>query len=150
MKITKSGFVLMLLSLIVLSPACKTRHKSGKARTGLTETFWELTEMPGYDPEDLSKMWLRLEDGSEKKVSGFAGCNRFFGMYEVSEKHLEFGNLGSTKMYCPEMETETSFLEKLGEVDNFKISDSNLILYSGKIKVLVFHATSLEEIQKRE
>lgn len=126
------------------------RHKSGRVQAGLTETVWELVEMQGSDPEDLAKIWLKFEEGSEKKVSGFAGCNRFFGSYVVSDKQLEFGNLSSTKMYCPQMDIETTFLEKLGEIDNFRISNSNLRLYSGNSKILVFHATTEEEIQKRE
>ncbi len=149
MGITKFRFILIVSAFAMFNQSCKMSHKSGKTQAGLTESVWELVEMPGTDPENLSRIWLKFEEGDEKKTSGFAGCNRFFGSYEISGKQLEFGNISSTKMYCPLMDTETLFLEKLDETDNFKISDTDLILFSGKNKMLVFHATSMEEIEKR-
>lgn len=38
--------------------------------------------------------------GNDGSVTGSAGCNRYFGRYNVSENSLSIDQIGSTKMYC--------------------------------------------------
>jgi heat shock protein HslJ len=71
---------------------------------------------------------LRL-DANGRRVSGFAGCNRFTGGYTQSGDTLRFGALGSTKMYCPEGEAlERVVLSLLPRVTNWVITDGRLRL----------------------
>jgi heat shock protein HslJ len=51
----------------------------------------------------------------EKDVSGFSGCNRFFGSYTFVAGELTFGPLVTTRMACPpdKMETERKILQLL-------------------------------------
>lgn len=39
---------------------------------------------------------------STKQVSGFSGCNRFFGAYTIDNNTLKISDLASTKMLCNE------------------------------------------------
>lgn len=51
----------------------------------------------------------------DKEVSGFSGCNRFFGSYSYVGGALIFGPLVTTRMACPpdQMETERKVLNLL-------------------------------------
>ena len=51
----------------------------------------------------------------EKDVSGFSGCNRFFGSYSFVGGELTFGPLVTTRMACPpdKMDTERRVLQLL-------------------------------------
>ncbi|MGB7288237.1 MAG: META domain-containing protein [Salaquimonas sp.] len=51
-----------------------------------------------------------------KNVSGFAGCNRFFGAFQLKANgNIKIGPLGATRMFCGQdvMEVEKRFLEDL-------------------------------------
>ncbi len=130
--------VVVALTVFVMVQGCSTTRNSVKDHAALTQTTWQLIEMEGSDFENMTKIWLKFENGDEKKVSGYAACNRFFGAYEVTDHNLKFGNLASTKMFCPEMELESSFLKSLENIDRFEISDSRLNLFYEKEKNLVF------------
>lgn len=56
---------------------------------------------------------LELEMG-KKRLSGFAGCNRYFGTFQLEDHHLIFSEIGSTRMACPPtMNIENKLLEAL-------------------------------------
>ena len=62
------------------------------------------------DSEDISTSKANIVfDSKTNKVSGFLGCNRFFGNYILRSQALELGKLGTTKMIC---EKEQSKIEK--------------------------------------
>ena len=51
-------------------------------------------------------------DQQNKKLSGNAGCNQYFGNYILDNKSLKAGPMGSTMMFCSEeiMDQEMRFL----------------------------------------
>ena len=135
--------IVVVLIIFIMGPSCNTTRNTVKDQAGLTQTSWQLIEMGDF--ENLSKIWLKFESNDEKKLSGYAGCNRFFGVYEISGYNLKFGNIASTKMFCPEMELESSFLKRLADVDRFEVSDSRLRLFSGKESLMVFQPTTIDD-----
>jgi heat shock protein HslJ len=71
---------------------------------------------------------IRL-DPAEKKMSGFGGCNRMFGSYEMDGASLQFGGMGATRMMCQDtMDLETEFMAALGATRSFAIRDGLLAL----------------------
>lgn len=71
-------------------------------------------------------------------VTGSGSCNQYFADASVSGNKLTFGNLGSTKMACDDMNLEISYFQKLKEVDSFAVNMNKLTLYSGGKVVLEF------------
>jgi heat shock protein HslJ len=71
-----------------------------------------------------------LLDPAQKQATGFAGCNNFFGSYELDGSSLTFGPMGATRMACPDLETglEMSVFEALESTRNWKKSDGDLLL----------------------
>jgi heat shock protein HslJ len=71
-----------------------------------------------------------LLDPAQKLATGFAGCNNFFGSYELDGASLTFGPIGATRMACPDLETglEMSVFEALESTRNWKKSDGELLL----------------------
>lgn len=73
---------------------------------------------------------------SEGRAYGNAGCNHWFGSYELDGQRLRFSNLGSTRKMCAEeiMEQEHQFLDLLNRVERWDVS--TLTSYaSGQAKV---------------
>jgi putative lipoprotein len=66
------------------------------------------------------------EDG---KVTGFGGCNRFFGGYTVSGNSIKIGPLASTRKGCPDtLNLEVEFFKALQEAETFEQTDEGLVL----------------------
>ncbi len=68
---------------------------------------------------------------NEGQVAGSAGCNNYFGTYELEGSSLIIGPAGSTMMFCaPEevMLQETAYLATLSSVTGYEIVDNQLHL----------------------
>ena len=78
----------------------------------LTDTVWTISMLDQLPAADGVQTEVRFADG---KISGTAGCNRFFGTYTQSKNVLNFGVVASTKIMCPEkqMAQEKAFLRLL-------------------------------------
>lgn len=66
-------------------------------------------------------------------MTGFAGCNNFFGVYESDGVSLKFGPVGSTRMFCPDLQLslETEFLKALEKTGGWQLQDKTLLLLDG-------------------
>jgi heat shock protein HslJ len=82
----------------------------------------------------------------EDRLAGSAGCNRYFGGYEVEGEELSVGMIGSTMMACaPEvMEMEARYLAALGATESFRLQDGQLVLHSAAA-TLTFQADAAAE-----
>ena len=89
-----------------------------------------------FTPEDAPPTITFSDDA---KISGFAGCNRFFGGYTLSGRVISFSNLGATKMFCQEaMPLEDAYLKLLSTERRALFSDSKLILTGDDGNQMIF------------
>jgi len=73
------------------------------------------------------------------RISGSAGCNRYFANYEADEATLTLGSIGSTRMSCDEVrnQREAEFLTALASVTGYRIQRNSLILLDAQGNVLL-------------
>ena len=77
---------------------------------------------------------LTLEfEKATNKISGFSGCNHFFGNYKTNGNTITFGALASTRKLC---QGETNIIEAhilgfLGDVNLFSFENNTLKLKKG-------------------
>lgn len=113
----------------------------------LADTAWRPTHLGDMRLPDDTSMFVQFNaDGS---LSGHAGCNQYFGNYEVAADVLSIGSVGSTRKACPEPinSYEHSFLELLQIAHNASRSDTQLFLKNSNGDVLGrFVATPLAAI----
>lgn len=130
------NIAIAFVALLVIF-SCTPMKKSGtmnKSQPILIGSSWKMIDkVAGKVPT------LIFEEG---KVSGNAGCNNFFGTTEVSNGgKITFSNIGSTKMMCDNMETETSFINTLSEVNKYNVDENTLELYKDKLLLMKFSKT---------
>jgi heat shock protein HslJ len=66
----------------------------------------------------------------EGRITGYGGCNRFFGGYTISGDHIKIGPLGSTRKGCPGLtQLETSFFATLEAAKSFEQDETTLTLF---------------------
>ncbi|WP_010091112.1 META domain-containing protein [Burkholderia ubonensis] len=94
----------------------------------LDDTSWELTgwqnadgtprTIPHGDNGEPIKLALSTESGV-RRASGFSGCNRYMGSYDVKNGVLSFGPLAGTRMACAGTlggQLERAYLDALAHV----------------------------------
>ena len=128
-----TAFVGSALCIAMLLVSCmkQATPPPGAEAAGIEGIQWYLTEVGGspVSPMADDKQPHILLDPAQKKVTGFAGCNNFFGSYELDGSSLTFGPMGATRMACPDLEIglETSVLEAVERTLRWKIEDGDLL-----------------------
>ena len=114
----------------------------------LFDTRWALTRL-GDEPVELAEnqrepyLVLRSED---HRISGFGGCNRFNGSFEIGGRSITFSQMAMTMMACtPGGDTERAFLAALERATGFRKTAHHLELHDAEGAVVArFEARLLE------
>ncbi len=96
---------------------------------------WKVISMLGID--DLKINPTIQFDANEKKISGFAGCNNYFGSYDPESIQLDFSKMGMTRKMCLDMTVENTLTNHLRNVSYYKIENKVLSFYSSNDETLI-------------
>ncbi|PSK88878.1 META domain-containing protein [Taibaiella chishuiensis] len=146
-KVTNHTLTLSRKGKVVLEfiPAPLTGGTTGKNNSTdiwsyIAKHQWRLIQMNGKT-QDQSPAFIDF-NVQENKVSGNAGCNRFFGSYTAKDQSITFSQMGSTRMACMDpkrSKTEQELLQLLGnQTYSFDVADQTLNLYQNNRIVLMF------------
>lgn len=124
---------LIALSLLIALSANKCKNGDGGDGTALpVDRKWTVASLDGAAlnlPEGVERPWLKLVGGN---IEGFGGCNTLMGGYSLEGAKLNFSDIGSTKMYCEEVQaTEGAIIGMLRQVDGYKLKGNTLELLGG-------------------
>ena len=138
----KLFFGVLLLSLMILvTGACTT---ADDAAADLEDKDWVLESLGEKgNPQAVlegTRVTARF-DSDKNRIQGSAGCNSYFGDYEVDGNEISFSAIGNTEMYCmdPEgvMDQENEYLTILRDSESFEVTDGKLEITAGD-QILVF------------
>lgn len=120
----------ILNSAIALATLFTLSMCSNKTSSIPVESNWEVNGIyvngnKITPPDDQKANMLFMKDF---KISGDAGCNKYFGSYKADGKNLKFDGIGMTRMLCPNMNFENAFTTNLDSVSTYQITDVTLIL----------------------
>ncbi len=119
--------------------------RSAPADLSLEGTEWQLTTfVSGEAASSLLAGTQITAVFMQGQVNGTAGCNRYFGSYEIDGEAIVLSPLGSTRMACAEeiMAQESSFLAALPAATAFQIEGEQLtVTYDAGS--LIFQGTPL-------
>lgn len=114
------------------------------ATTSLAGPTWRLVAFgeaaAGAQPVNEDVEITAAFDAEEKRVAGSAGCNRYFGSYEVGDDgRLVLSQIGATKRACVPsvMEREQAYLDELGNVSGWERAGDRLTLLNGDAEPLL-------------
>lgn len=115
-------------------------HKAPPAELAaepLGDIKWQLTELMGEQLPADNPVYI-VFNSDEARVNGHAGCNRFFGSYELKSdtKQLRVSNVGMTQMACIQEHYESEFLQVLKSVDNYNLTEDSLTLNRARMAPL--------------
>lgn len=104
---------------------------------------WNVVSVEGQKVTGNPYMGFDMQEG---RLYGNAGCNRIMGGVEldsINPGKIGFTGVASTRMMCPDMETEQKVLEALNEVAGYQASATGVELTDKDGKVLI-------SLEKRE
>ena len=135
------GMLSLLLIVVLGLIACST----GIGEDMLEDTRWVLESYgePGNLKALIADTEITAEFVStEETVKGSAGCNSYFGSYELKGSQLSIlGPIGATEMYCMEpegvMDQEQEYLAALQLAASYEIDGNELQINCGS-QVLIF------------
>lgn len=133
--------ILAAAGLLLAMTACCCCQQENLPLEG---TSWKLSKMESIPATAVSAeedAFTLMFNAADTLVAGRTNCNRFFGPYILNGKSLKFGNLGMTRMACPDLQYETSFVEMLSKVNGFEIKGSDLKLLDGDRVLAEFQGT---------
>ena len=124
--------VVALLTLFMAS--CKPTEIN--TTDGIIGKQWQLKTLNGKEityNEGEQAVYFTLA-AKENNISGFSGCNRFFGSYTLEDgNRIRFSKLGSTMMACDFSDfNEHEFLEIFDLADNYTLVDGVLSINVGR------------------
>lgn len=132
------------LAAATLTAACSTPAPPPtitmvQAAATLEDTSWELVKL-GDAPVVLEagqRAPYIVLTASDRRVSGFAGCNRLMGGYTSEGAKLSFTQLAGTMMACAQgMELEQALHAALAKVAGWRLEGNDLTLLDASGKAL--------------
>lgn len=138
----KNTFLLFLAFFYLIS--CRTTSKIiiEKKDVAVTKsvsfinTKWTLAslnkKLPTFSMNE--KPYIIFKEN--KEVSGNAGCNNFYGTYEINDSTINFKNISVTTSACPDLPIETDFMKALKMVLFYTKSNQTLELKDASGKAL--------------
>ncbi|WP_072529902.1 META domain-containing protein [Bacteroides ilei] len=115
----------------ICAGALVTSCGSGKKIAGQVDLSgeWTITSVGG-EKIDIAEMPYIGFDVAGKRVYGNSGCNRMSGELDIDTVAyaVKLGNVASTRMMCPYMDTETKVLDALANVAGYKGTEEGAVL----------------------
>ena len=119
--------MLYIVAALKAAGCCHCRSKS-RAAAPLEGNTWRLSKLMGEDIETSGESFT-LTFNDEGRLNGVGSGNRLFGDYKAaSDGKLDIGQLGSTRMMCPDIETENRYFMAVGTATAYEIDGETLML----------------------
>lgn len=142
---TEMRNLLGFVAVFVLLSSCSLSKKENAVKADDTMLFnneWRLVKMGAKNmkyEEGCEPITLLLTSEPEN-VSGFSGCNRYFGKFATKKNKLSFKQMACTLMVCPQqdMNLESRYLQLLDKVNSFVMQDDTLMLMKDDKVLLIF------------
>lgn len=137
---------IMFVGLIMLAASCQSARQTSSFGGGSEKLYahaWTLIDVEGQAVTPTgTERDAQLLFSTPNRVTGSTGCNRLTGTFELTGTNtIHFSPLATTRMMCPDSQTEARFTKALAAVDTYLVTDSSLTLSKGKTVVARFRAS---------
>lgn len=105
--------------------------------TNLSDKEWKVISIKGkaINPGNQPDGFPTLNFGSNNKLFGSTGCNRYIGSFKIDKNLISLEPGAVTKMYCDDS-PEDAFLSAVKQVTEFKLEGNTLTLLNGSKAIM--------------
>ena len=126
------GGIFLLAFGVLLSLGCGAQRTTDATQmnpTPLENVQWTLLQLDGEAVKSGARGALTLSLGSkDRRLSGFAGCNRMIGGYELDGEAVKFTGMATTRMACIDLTPEEPLLRALAATTRWRVTGNTLEL----------------------
>ena len=134
----KKGSMLVLVAMLLIAVGGCVGLDTGSSDK-LDGTSWTLFAYRKTQPIQGTTITAEFKDG---EIRGSAGCNSYYGSYEIRGGSIQISDLALTLMACPEpegvMEQEQYITQFLQDVQTLRMSEGRLFLRRSDGEELTF------------
>jgi copper homeostasis protein (lipoprotein) len=118
----------------------------------LIGTYWKLTRLAETSVLPIAEAREpHIELAGEGRLSGSDGCNRLMGDYQIEGRRIQFSEIATTKMACPQgAEQAGQFRTALERAARYRLSSSHLEIYNAEGELLARFEAIYDERPSRE
>ena len=128
--------IVVAFTLLILA-SCSSKSYPDSKWENKQWTLIEIIGVPVQTSGSVQDAHL-VFDADDQQITGSGSCNRIFGPYEIGKKNtLKFGEIGATRVACPNTAFENKFLETLKSVRYYQQAGGQLLLKNGEKKVVM-------------
>lgn len=141
----KAHNIILIAALALLFSGCCqcTKYEKLYGRP-LVGTQWQLIQMNGRAVAVDEGYYFTL--AADNRFSGKGNCNNIMGDYYIIEGgKIHFKNIASTRMMCPDQQTEQQFIEMLDTITDYQRDGGYLYLFVNGELLSVFRASDIKE-----
>ncbi|WP_422106458.1 META domain-containing protein [Winogradskyella sp.] len=144
--------LLSIFSLLVLTNGCSTSKNAMDTKSLDQNSIsgdYLVTQIDGKTTKD-STLKIAFEANSNR-VTGFGGCNSFFGTYTLDNNTISFSDLAASKKYCGKdiSSAEQHFLSTLKTSNKIALTDNGLVLYNEDVVVLMADRATVSQANNK-
>lgn len=118
--------IFTLIGACVLFGGCAGEQKTKSTDFDITANKWRADSL--IIDYDLSLVNPIIELGDSSALSGYSGCNSFFGEYTIAGDTLLLNLEGSTMMSCENDMFENQFVNILSQTNYYEVTDDNKLI----------------------
>ena len=124
----------LILTVVLLKSCGNTQATTNLNSDMLTKQSETLSGLYTVDSlqnfKDLPEELTLEFDNETNKISGYSGCNHFFGTYTITGNSIAVGPIASTKKMCIEKvaAVEQHMISVLDQINTFSLEDGVLTL----------------------
>lgn len=139
-------FILLAVLAAAVAGCCHCRAIQKKSRRPLEGTRWQLVQLGGRSMQPEADSFCFTLSPEQHRLTGRGACNRLMGEYRTDGKRsLRISSIASTRMGCPDLETEQAFIAALESATHYDMDGPMLLLLSDKSLKAVFQAAPEEQ-----
>lgn len=133
------SFIVMAAVVVATGFGCCACRQSAKNSKPLMGTEWHLVKMMETDATfaegKFNITFVESDIAGEGHISGVGACNHIIGgKFTIGDKGaLSVGQLGATRMACPDLELEIKFFECLRSTTHYEIDGDVLMLLNNGV-----------------
>ena len=140
MKLTIRLLTMLLLGGIIAG-CCNCRAVQRKSQRPLVGTEWQLVQLGGTTMQPATGKYTLQLLAEEQRVAAAGDCNRITATYTTDNKrNLLIESPASTRVMCPDAETEAKFIEVLAATTRYDMDGTMLLLFEKDQLLAVFQA----------
>lgn len=127
------NFGLILGFAALLSSCCTVKNSVAEQQNNL-RAEWKIVKVNGNKVKGAETPTLCI-DG--ERVYGNTSCNSYTGSYKLEGNKITFGQVGVTRRFCGEENSEQEVLKAINETTFFEVSKNKATLYDANKKSIM-------------